>query len=201
MTVHRTRLEDAEAVAALQPLAFPPPFDPNYHWQPRHIEAHVQNFPEGQFVVEKDGRVVASSSNTLLDEEHWSKHAATGEHPYNVNFPPPEGVSTTLYGADIAVHPEFRRRGIARAIYAARFDLVRGLGLTRYGTACRLPDFSTMGAGRDPSAYALAVVEESLTDRTLTPLLKMGLTFLNVVPSAWPDEESGNAAAILEWRP
>lgn len=201
MTVRITRVEDAEAVAGLQPSAFPPPFDPAYHWRARHIAAHVRNFPEGQFVAEEEEQIVASSSNVLLDEETWTKHRMTGEHPYGVNFPPPTGEPTTLYGADIAVHPDFRRRGIARAIYAARFDLVRRLDLVRYGTACRMPDYSADSDRRDPSAYALAVVEGSLSDRTMTPLLKMGLSFLNVVPSTWPDVESGGASAILEWIP
>ena len=34
-----------------------------------------------------------------------------------------------LYGADIGTHPAYRRRGIARALYAARHETVRALGL------------------------------------------------------------------------
>ena len=201
MTLRPTRVEDAEAVAALQPLAFPPPFNPAYHWQAKHIRAHVLNFPEGQFVAEDEGQVVASSSNVLISEETWTEHRETGRHPYSVNFPPPEDEATTLYGADIAVHPDFRRRGIAREIYVARFSLVQRLRLIRYGTACRMPDYAAHGKGLEQSRYALAVVEGRLSDRTMTPLLRMGLTYLGIIPSTWPDIESGGASAVVVWRP
>ena len=201
MILRLTQIEDAAAVAALQPLAFPPPFDPAYHWRARHFECHVRNFPAGQFVVVHDERIVASSSNVLLGEESRSKHLETGSHPYDVGFATPPDDPTTLYGADIAVHPAYRRRGIARMIYRARFDLVRELDLLRYGTACRMPDFTVQGEGRTSREYADAVVEGTLSDRTLTPLVKMGLTLLNVVPSTWPDVESGGFSAVLEWRP
>lgn len=204
--IRLTTAEDAEAVSELQPSAFPPPFDPDYHWQPRNIAAHVRRFPEGQFVAElvqgpERGRIVASSSNAPISEDAWEAHRDEGEEPYRIEFGGLTGDETTLYGADIAVHPDFRKRGIARAIYAARFDLVRNHPFVRYGTATRMPDYARGGGGLSPDEYARAVVEGRLTDRTLTPLLKMGLTFLRTIPATWPDEESGGRSTIMEWRP
>ncbi len=49
--------------------------------------------------------------------------------------------------------------------------------------------------------YARVVVEGKATDRTLTPLLRYGLGFVEVIENYMDDEESGNAAALLEWRP
>jgi hypothetical protein len=45
------------------------------------------------------------------------------------------------------------------------------------------------------------VVTRELTDRTLTPLLSYGLTFLGVIENYMEDVESGDAAALLEWLP
>ena len=46
-----------------------------------------------------------------------------------------------------------------------------------------------------------AVNSGEITDRTLTPLTKMGLTYKGIIENYIEDEESGNAGAILEWTP
>jgi hypothetical protein len=74
------------------------------------------------------------------------------------------------------------------------------LRLRRIATACRLPDFAVArreGAG-DVRAYVQSVVSGSVTDRTLTPLLRYGLRFVEVIEGFMDDPESGNAAALLE---
>jgi GNAT superfamily N-acetyltransferase len=106
----------------------------------------------------------------------------------------------TLYGLDISVHPEFRRLGIGRAFYEHRKEIVRQLALQRYATTCRLPDFHLSGAN-DSQTYCQDVLCGRLTDRTLTPLLRYGLTMTAVLQNHWDDPESGHAAAQLEWRP
>jgi GNAT superfamily N-acetyltransferase len=105
----------------------------------------------------------------------------------------------TLYGADISVHPDWRGKGVGRALYEARFDLVRRTSLARFGTACRLPGLraSGMSAGR----YCADVAGGLLVDRTLTPLLRYGLEYLGVIEGYMEDPESLDAAAVLEWRP
>jgi hypothetical protein len=92
-----------------------------------------------------------------------------------------------------------------RALYAARFDLVRQLPhLVRYGTAVRIPGYSAYGvefAGATPEDYIAAVESRQATDRTLTPMLRVGLKVSGVIIDYMEDPESHNAAAVLEWRP
>lgn len=191
---------DIAAVVGLQAAAFPPPFPPEQHWQSRHIAAHLARFPEGQFVAEIDGHVVGSCSNTLVSETVWQSHGSWIE---TVGGPSIEGFDpngSTLYGLDITVHPDVRRRGVGRAFYEARYDFVRRHRLVRYGTGCRLPDFLASGVAT-PEQYAAEVIAGRRTDRTLTPLLRYGLTFIAVLRNYMPDVESANAAALLEWLP
>ena len=195
---------DVPGAIALQAAAFPPPFSEDLHWDPAHLSHHVQVFPEGQWVAEADGLIIASCSNILISEARWTPHATwmkTVGGPF-LDFLDLGG--TTLYGLDIAVHPAFRRRGVARALYNARFELVRKLQLIRYGTACRMPGWQAWAAAHEAAnqtIYACQVVAGEVQDVTLTPLLRMGLSFLEVIPNYMPDEESGDAAALLEWRP
>ena len=144
--------------------------------------------------------MVGSCSNCILAEELWDSHQnwyGTVGGPFIRNHDPQ---GTTLYGLDITVHPDFRKIGIGRAFYEARFELVDAIGLRRFGTGCRLPDFAQSGLG-SAGDYALEVVAGKRTDRTLTPLLRYGLLFKSVRYEYMEDVESGNAAAILECKP
>lgn len=192
---------DIPAVVALQRLCFPAPFSEEYLWTECHLIAHLMKFPEGQLVAEVNGQVVGSASAVRISEANWHAHASWEATVGGFEFDHFDADGSTLYGADISVDPRFRGMGIGRALYAARFNLVRQLGLIRYGTACRMPDFQTKAAGMSPSAYAFAVREGGHADRTLTPLLRYGLSLVTVLEDYMEDEESGNAAALLEWTP
>lgn len=185
-------------VVALQESCFPPPFDPELLWKANHLRRHLELFPDGQFVALLGSDVVASCSNTLISEDNWQAHKSWDETVggyFLENFDP---AGSTVYGLDISVHPDHRRQGIARALYEARFDVVRRRA-TRYGTACRLPDFVNSNF-QTPVSFAKAVEAGEVEDRTLTPLLKMGLTMTDVLENYMDDIESGHAAALLEWQ-
>ncbi len=193
---------DVQQVVSLQVLAFPPPFSEDLHWDPEHLHHHVETFAEGQFVAVCDGSIVGSCSNTIISEDRWLAHlnwAQTVGGPF-IRFHDLGG--TTLYGLDITVHPAYRRQGVGGAFYQARYELVRKRNLVRYGTGCRLPDYKTFVEAHGDisvSDYACLVVDGKAVDRTLTPLLRYGLTYKGIVENYMEDQESGNAGALLEW--
>lgn len=191
---------DVDAVVRLQAAAFPPPFSQDLHWNPEHLIRHIELFPEGQFVAVENGEVIGSCSNTMISEEAWQEHAGWGRTVGGPMLSHFDAYGTTLYGLDITVHPEFRQKGIGRAFYRARFDLVREWGLRRYGTGCRIPGFATSGID-NPAAYAADVVSGRQNDRVLSTLLRYNLNFLGILNNYMEDEESGDAAALLEWTP
>lgn len=201
VTIRTTTRADIAGVVELQRDCFPPPFPEDLLWQAEHIARHLQIFPEGQWVAEQGGRIVASCTNLILDEANWQAHLdwenTVGGHFLRAHAPG----GTTLYGVDLSVAPASRGQGIGRRLYKVRFDLVRSMGLARYGTAVRMPDYLAQASGRTPHDYAQAVAEGILTDRTLTPLLRMGTQWKGVIENHMDDEESGHAAAILEWQP
>lgn len=190
---------DLPGVVGLQRACFPAPFPEELLWKASDLEAHLSKFPEGQFVAEHDGQIVASASANRVSEATWQAHLPWEETMGGFTFNNFDSDGTTLYGADISVHPDHRGQGLGRRLYEARFDLVRRLGLTRYGTACRLPDFHRSGVSVED--YVARVARGETTDRTLTPLLRFGLRLAGVIHNYMEDEESGNAAALLEWRP
>ncbi len=194
---------DIEGVVALQAACFPPPFPAEQLWQSSHIARHIEIFPQGQFVALDGKRVIGSASALLISEERWNKHLSWEQSLGGYYFESYDPQGTTLYGADISVHPGYRKRGIGKGLYTCRFDAVATLGLVRYGTACRIPGYAAWKkiTGGSQKTYCDAVVADSVQDRTLTPLLKFGLTYCGIVENYMDDQESENSAALLEWRP
>lgn len=205
---------DIRSAIGLQHLCFPPPFPPELLFRAEHLERHLEVFPEGQFVVTaandsqlgnpKKQSVLGSASSLIVSEASWQAHGDWETTCGGFEFSGYDPNGTTLFGADISVHPGHRRRGVGRMLYDARFDLVRRLGLKRFGTACRIPGFAvwaTQNPGFRQDDYCRLVQGGEIVDRTLTPLLKYGLALVGVVENHMHDEESGDAAAILEWVP
>ena len=205
MTVLRAMTEgDLAAAVALQKLAFPPPFNQDYHWDAKTLLGHIGLFPEGQLVAEYDARIIGTCSNTVVAEDVWQLHAGwyrTVGGPDLENF---HRAGSTLYGLDITVHPDYRRTGVGRSFYDARKKLIGQMRLRRYGTGCRMPDYrkyESLHPGTTVEQYAEAVVRGRVIDRTLTPLLRYDLKFLGVIRDYMPDYESDDSGALLEWTP
>jgi GNAT superfamily N-acetyltransferase len=189
-----------DGAVALQRACFPPPFDEDLLWKAEHLERHLELFPEAQFVALDQGRVVGSASAVRISEQNWHAHhnweTTVGGHFLTAHDP----LGSTLYGVDISVHPAYRGQSVGRKLYHARFHAVRQLGMLRFGTACRMPDFGSSSL-TEPLTYASEVAIGKRVDRTLTPLLRYGLHLVDVISDYMEDAESGNAAALLEWRP
>jgi GNAT superfamily N-acetyltransferase len=196
-------LADLDDVVALQRDCFPEPFPEELLWQKEHLERHLEIFPEGQFVVREEGKVVASASNAILSEEHYQKHLPWEEAVGGFWMSAHDPNGTTLYGLDISVAPACRGRGLGASLYLARFALVRRLKLKRYATSCRMPGFAEWVAhnpGKDRD-YVSEVRNGRIVDRTLTPLLRYGLVPLGIAYDHMDDPESLNCACLLEWEP
>lgn len=207
MSFHIRQLEprDVPGAVKLQRECFPHPFPEDQLWQSAHLLRHIEVFPEGQWIAEAEGQVVASCSNCVISEAAWLAHRSWTDTVGGPFIEDHEPLGTTLYGLDISIHPLWRRRGIMRALYERRFQLVReSNGLSRYGTAVRIPGLSEylmQNRGASPEDYVRAVALGEAEDRTLTPMLRVGLQVRGVIRNYMEDQESQNAAALLEWRP
>jgi GNAT superfamily N-acetyltransferase len=144
--------------------------------------------------------VIGSCSNTIITSDLLAKHGTWDETVGGVYLTTFDPSGSVLFGVDISVHPDYRRQGIGRAFYEQRKHLVNELGLARYATTCRMPDYAASGCA-SPNEYGKKVASGVLSDRTLTPLLRYGLTMTAVLENHIDDPESGNASAALEWRP
>lgn len=204
VTIRTMEAIDIAGAVALQRACFPPPFPEDLLWRSEHLQRHLEVFPDGQFVAVGGGNIVGSASTVIVAESTYRLHGSWEATVGGAFLEAHDPAGSTLYGVDISVHPDWRGLGIARRLYEKRFDLVRRMSLVRFATACRMPGLDhwlSMHPSESPSRYASFVETGALTDRTMTPLLRMGLSLVCVIQDYMEDSESRNFAALLEWKP
>ncbi|WP_088104480.1 GNAT family N-acetyltransferase [Halalkalibacter urbisdiaboli] len=199
-TVRPYTMDDFKGLLEVQKEAFPPPFPEELWWSKDQIQAHLETFPEGALLAEIDGKVVGSATSLLITYDGkphtWEEVADNG---YIRNSHNPNGDS--LYGIDVCVRPSYRGRGIAKALYEARKETVRKLGLTRFLAGCRIPNFHEYADKMSVESYIEAVKRGEIHDSVLSFMLKQGLTAIQALPHYLDDDESLDFAVLVEWRP
>jgi GNAT superfamily N-acetyltransferase len=169
----RTSPEHAERLAELQRIVFPT-LAPEQRFEARHYRFHVELFPDGQFCAVDGERVVGMTSTIRRDVDF-----AHAEHTFAeiiqggwLTSHQPEGA--WLYGADLGTHPDHRRRGIARALYAARHATVRRLGLAGQVTVGMPSGYGAVKDRISAAAYYAELVSGARVDPTISAQLHIG---------------------------
>jgi len=196
--VRPSRREDFEAIQRLSLAVYPesPP------WSEQQLASHLAVFSEGQLVaVDSDTDSLLGMAASLIvlwdDYEIDANWRDMTDHGMFTNHDP---AGRTLYGAEIMVDPAHRRRGVGKALYAARRELARRLGLRRIRAGARLRGYHRHAGQLDPEAYVREVVAGRLVDPTLTFQLKQRFRVLAVVSGYLRhDPESLGHAAVIEW--
>lgn len=196
--MRNTRREDFDAVQGLCKKVYPW-LGP---WPIEYLTSHLEVFPEGQFVAEEagTGAIVGMSASLIIA---WDDYELSGSYKDFIgsgrfsNHDPVAG--RTLYGAEIMTDPELRGRGIGKALYAARRELCRSLGLPRIRAGGRLPNYHSCADELTAEQFVIEVVGKRLDDPTLGFQLAQGFRVFAVVSDYMQDPESLGFAALIEW--
>lgn len=195
--VRRMTQEDVPGVVLCQKAAYSG-FQSDMLCDDRNYEMQIEAFPEGQFLAECDGQVVGYCTSLIVlldDDSPWYSYSEiTGVGTFSTHDPSGD----TLYGADIAVHPDFRGQGIAAKLYVQRKALLKRLNLRRMVAGGRIPGYAEHAGRLSPEQYIEAVKEKKLNDMALSAHLKAGYEVLGVHYGYLTDGESMNYATLLE---
>ncbi|MCA9667042.1 MAG: GNAT family N-acetyltransferase [Myxococcales bacterium] len=195
--VRRARPEDVEAIYACQAASYAS-MSASGLCSTRLLRMQVDAFPEGQLVATRGDEVVGYATSLIvqLDEESpwYSYNEITGSGTFSSHNP----TGDTLYGADIAVHPDHRGQGVAGKLYEGRMRIVKRFNLRRMVAGGRLPGYAEHAGRMTPEEYVERVTAGELKDSALNAHLKAGYSVLGVHMGYLRDEQSLDYATFLE---
>lgn len=190
--------DDIPALVACHKAAYPDYPEEGGHYGRRVFEFEYNAFPEGQFLAEIDGRVVGYATSLIVqlddDAPIYRFSELTGGGTFSTHTPSGD----TLYGADIAVHPDYRSGGIAKRLYQARKKLLKRYNLRRMVAYGRLPGYSGYAGQMNAEEYVQKVTAGELQDPALNAHLSAGYEVKKVVFDLFWDDASLNYQTLLE---
>ena len=198
--VRQANSGDVEQLVALNDQCYPLEGEATARWTAVHLESHLRHFPQGQLVVEKEGKILGAAACLIVkmgsDPHRLHTWAGITDGGFFSNHDASGG---TLYGVDLYVHPDYRGRGIAKALVRARQELARNLNVRRILVGARLWNYREMASQMSAEEYAERVVQEKLSDPVLGLLLREGFVLRGILPHYTPDPRSRNYGALMEW--
>ena len=188
--------EHADRLETLQHVVFPTLADAERFKAP-HYRKHVELFPEGQLVVVDGDRVVAATSTIRrrFDFSHPEHTFADIIQGGWLTSHDPDG--DWLYGADLGVHPDYRGRGLARVLYAARQELVWTLRLEGQITAGMISGYGAVKDRMTAAEYCDLVRDGRVRDPTLSVQLGIGFEIRAILPNHLHDPASDNYSVLI----
>lgn len=165
------------------------------------IRGHLNNFPEGQFVAEFEGRIVGYcatfriSGKLGLAPHTWKEITGGG---FNARHDPN---GDYLYGMEVCVDPEYRRMRIGQRFYDERRLLCQYLRLTGIVIGGRMPRLAkAISKAGTPENFVNGVIDRKYRDPTLNFQLRQNFEVVGVLPEYLPaDKESLGYAVHMVW--
>jgi predicted amidohydrolase/GNAT superfamily N-acetyltransferase len=189
--------KDIPAIVECHRAAYPE-YPESAYYTVRYYEMQFAAFPEGQYLAEVDGLVAGYATALIVqldDESHWYTYEEiTGGGTFSTHDPSGD----TLYGADIAVRPEYRRHGISRQLYEKRIGIMKRYNLRRMIAYGRIPGYTKIAGKMTAEEYVQKVITGEMTDPSLSAHLRAGYTVRRVLLDFLWDDSSLNYSTLLE---
>lgn len=187
---------DAGQLEELQKLVFPTLAD-DQRLKAKHYLKHVELFSPGQFVVVDGDKVVGMTTSIRLSSDYLAKPHTFAEIIQGGFCTSHDPTGDWLYGVDMGTHPDYRGRGIARALYAARQETVRTLKLKGQYTMGMLSGYGAVSDKYTVDEYYAQVLSGRISDPTLSAQIKVGFEPKGLVYNYLDDPSCGNTCARL----
>jgi 4-aminobutyrate aminotransferase / (S)-3-amino-2-methylpropionate transaminase / 5-aminovalerate transaminase len=196
LVIVHARPEFAGQLEQLQRTCFPTLAE-DERFKSYHYLKHMELFDAGQFVALDGDRVVGATTTLRLDFDFDHVDHTFGEIIQGGWLTSHQPSGAWLYGADISVLPEYRGRGIATALYAARQEVVWRLGLQGQVTAGMIPGYGAVKGHMTADDYYRGVRTGEIRDSTLTMQMNAGFEPRGLLANYLNDPVCDNYSVLL----
>lgn len=186
--------EDAAGIAAVAKAAYA-------SWSSvaneRNYSFQIAAYPNGQFVAVAGKEIIGYATSLIVqldDDSPWYNHS---EISGNGSFSTHDPAGETLYGADIAVHPDWQGKGVSQLLYQARRTLMKRNNLKQMVAGGRIPGFAAVRGQLSAQEYVDKVKSGELKDTALNAHLRAGYEVKSVHYGYLNDQESLGYATHL----
>jgi 4-aminobutyrate aminotransferase/(S)-3-amino-2-methylpropionate transaminase len=196
LVIAQARPEHAEQLEQLQRICFPTLAE-EQRFKRLHFLKHMELFGDGQFVALDGDKVVGATSTVRLDFDFNHVDHTFAEIIQGGWLTSHQPGGTWLYGADLSVRPEYRGRGLARALYAARQELVWRLKLQGQVTAGMIPGYGPLKETMTAEQYYEGVLAGRIRDPTLSMQMSLGFEPRGLLANYLDDPICDNYSVLL----
>jgi len=196
LVITHARPEFAVQLEELQRICFPTLAE-DERFKSRHYRKHMELFDSGQFVALDGDRVVGATTTLRLDFDFEHVDHTFAEIIQGGWLTSHQPAGAWLYGADIGVLPEYRGRGIATVLYAARQEVVWRLGLRGQVTAGMIPGYGAVKQQMTAEEYYNGVLAGNIRDSTLTMQMNAGFEPRGLLANYLNDPVCDNYSVLL----
>lgn len=197
LIVRRARRADLDALSDLSKRVY----GPVEAYPRRMLRAQLNNFPDGQFVAEYDGKIVGHCATFMISEKiaraphTWAEITGQGLGSRH------DDGGDILYGMEVSVDPGYRRLRIGQRLYDARKQLCQSLDLKGIVFGGRMPGLQRrMKSIGSPEAYLEAVQDKKVRDNVVSFHLANDFEIVGVLRDYDPtDRQSLGYATHMYW--
>lgn len=189
----------ADQLAKLQKVIFPTLNDDEL-FSAANYKKHMEVFPDGQYMAilhHPDGDFVVGACSAIrysLDfDDYQHKFSELTDNGWLTTH---HRRGDWLYGIDMSVHPNFRRRRIAARMYRVRANIAKRLNLRGEIIGGMMPGYDRH-RNLSIEEYVEQVAVGKLTDPTLTPQIKQGFKVHGILYDHITDPRSDNNSVLM----
>ncbi|WP_455376524.1 GNAT family N-acetyltransferase [Kaarinaea lacus] len=200
LMIRNARISDVSAIADLSSRVYAG--TGMYGYTEGAVTGQINNFPEGQFVILVDEKVVGYCATFRISEKIGLKPHTWTEITGNGYASRHDPDGDWLYGMEVCVDPDYRGYRLGQRLYNERKKLCQSLGLKGIVFAGRLPTLAKrIKKFGSIENYIDSIKDKKARDPVLSFQLQNGFEVIGVIPAYLnADQDSLGYGIHLIWR-